>query len=167
MTLSSQIAEDIHLNEEELAKFLISATKEVLGTMVMMEVEGHYPLTEPVTKFQYSVSGMVGLAGIYSGLISVHCPQTLALKMTSNMLGMDVEEVGDDVDDALGEIANMLGGCIKQVLSKGGHDISLSIPTVISGGEYVINVMSEKNTTVVPFSCGEEHFLVGLTLIKE
>lgn len=167
MTLSSQIAEDIHLNEEGLAKFLISATKEVLGTMVMMEVEDHYPLNEPATKFQCSVSGMVGLAGIYSGLISIHCPKTLAVKMTSNMLGMDVEDVGEDVDDALGEIANMLGGCIKQVLSKGGHDISLSIPTVISGEEYVISVMSERDTTVVPFSFEDEHFLVGLTLIKE
>lgn len=167
MALNFQISEDIHLNEDELVKFLISATKEVLGTMVMMEVEDHYPLMEPVTKFQCSVSGMVGLAGIYSGLISIHCPQSLALKMTSNMLGMDVEDVADDVDDALGEIANMLGGCIKQILSKGGHDISLSIPTVISGEEYVISVMSEKDTTVVPFSFEAEHFIVGLTLIKE
>jgi chemotaxis protein CheX len=83
------------------------------------------------------------------------------------MLGMDVDEVGDDVNDALGEIANMLGGHVKQVLSKGGLDLNLSIPTVISGESYSVNCMADKDCVIIPFSWNGEGFLVGLTLRKE
>jgi chemotaxis protein CheX len=110
---------------------------------------------------------MVGLAGTYTGILSLHCPIPLALKVTGNMLGMDVDEMCEDVNDALGEIANMLGGYVKQVLSKGGLDINLSIPTVISGEEYSINAMSDSNCVAIPFIFDGERFLVSLKLEKE
>ncbi|WP_088536818.1 chemotaxis protein CheX [Geobacter sp. DSM 9736] len=167
MTLNAAVSNSADINEDELAGYIINATKEVFGTMVMMDLEDSYPLKEPVTKFHCSVTGMVGLAGTYTGILSIHCPQTFALRITSNMLGMDVEEVGEDVNDALGEIANMLGGYVKQILSKGGLDINLSIPTVISGEEYTVNAMSESECTIVPFVNEGERFLVGLKLKKE
>jgi chemotaxis protein CheX len=167
MTLDACVAESTHLTEEELAKYVIEATKDVFGTMVMMDIQDCFPLLEPVNKFHCSVTGMVGLAGTYTGILSIHCPQPLALKITSNMLGMEVEEVDEDVNDALGEIANMLGGHVKMVLSKGGLDISLSIPTVISGEEYAINSVVDTDCVVIPFECEDGRFLVGLKLKKE
>jgi chemotaxis protein CheX len=110
---------------------------------------------------------MVGMAGSYTGMLSIHCPSKLAMRITSNMLGLDVEEVGEDVSDALGEIANMLGGHVKQVLSKGGLDLNLSIPTVISGETYTIRSTDNDDCVVIPFHHDEEKFLVGLTLRKE
>lgn len=167
MTLNAAVAKSADLQEDQMATFVINATKDVFGTMVMMELEDSYPLNEPVTKFHCSVTGMVGLAGTYTGILSIHCPQPLALRITSNMLGMDVDEIGEDVNDALGEIANMLGGSVKQVLSKGGLDINLSIPTVISGEEYTVNAMSDSDCIIVPFITEGQQFLVGLKLRKE
>lgn len=167
MSMNESVIEDINLHEKELASFVIAATKEVFKTMVMMELEDHYPLSEPVSRLHCSITGMVGLAGKYSGILSIHCPQTLALSITSNMLGMDVDEVGEDVNDALGEIANMLGGHVKQVLSKGGLDLNLSIPTVISGENYSVNCMADKDCVIIPFSWNGDRFLVGLNLRSE
>jgi len=167
MTLNVAVEEATHLKEDDMARHVIDATKEVFSTMVMMELEDSFPLVEPVNHFHCSVTGMVGMAGTYTGILSIHCPQSFALRITSNMLGMEVEEVGEDVNDALGEIANMLGGYIKMVLSKGGMDINLSIPTVISGEEYTINAMSDSDCVIVPFTHEGEKFLVGLKLRKE
>ncbi len=167
MTLNALVEEATHLREEDMARHVIDATKEVFSTMVMMELEDSFPLNEPVNTFQCSVSGMVGMAGTYTGILAIHCPQSFAIRITSNMLGMEVDEVGEDVNDALGEIANMLGGYVKMVLSKGGMDINLSIPTVISGEEYSINAMSDSDCVVVPFTHDTERFLVSLKLRKE
>lgn len=167
MTLNAKVSESAHLKEEDLRGYVIHATKEVFNTMVMMEVADSFPLREPVTRFHCSITGMVGLAGKYTGMLSIHCPKPLAMKITSNMLGMEVDEVGDDVNDALGEIANMLGGYVKQILSTGGLDISLSIPTVISGEEYTINSMTDSDCVVIPFIFDDSRFLVGLKLSKE
>ena len=157
----------ITLSEDELAKFIIEATREVFSTMVMMDPKDDYPLEEPVKRFKCSITGMVGFAGTYSGVISIHCPVALALKITSNMLGMECEEVDDDLNDAIGEIANMLGGNVKQVLSKGGLDVKLSIPTVIAGEDYTVNSLSDSDCVVIPFHVDDHKFIVGLTLTKE
>ncbi|MGD0844287.1 MAG: chemotaxis protein CheX [Geobacteraceae bacterium] len=167
MSLNLNVAEWAHVQEDDMARHIIDATREVFSTMMVMEVEDCYPLVEPVTEFHCSITGMVGLAGSYTGILSIHCPAHLAMKMTSNMLGMEVEEVGEDVNDALGEIANMLGGHVKQVLSKGGLDLNLSIPTVISGETYTIRSMENQDCVVIPFRCDGEKFLVGVTIRKE
>jgi len=166
MSLNANVVEFTHLQEVDMARYIIDATKEVFSTMMVMEVEDQYPMREPVNEFHCSITGMVGLAGSYTGILSIHCPQPLALKITSNMLGMEVEEVGEDVNDALGEIANMLGGHVKQVLSKGGSDLNLSIPTVISGETYTISSVND-DTVIIPFQFENEKFLVGLTIRKE
>lgn len=167
MSLNSDISRSTSLSEEQVAGYVIDATREVFSTMVMMEVVDDFPLKEPVSRFKCSITGMVGFAGTYSGVISIHCPVPLALKVTSNMLGIDCDEVNEDLNDAIGEIANMLGGSVKQVLSKGGLDVKLSIPTVISGEDYTVNSLSDNDCVVVPFAVENEKLLVGLTLKKE
>ena len=167
MSLNAKVIESAHVQEHEMTRFIIDATREVFSTMVAMEVADSYPLVDPVTEFHCSITGMVGMAGSYTGMLSIHCPAFLAMKMTSNMLGMEVDEVEEDVHDALGEIANMLGGHVKQVLSKGGLDLNLSIPTVISGETYTIHSTNNDDCVVIPFQCEDDRFLVGLTLKKE
>lgn len=167
MSLNAEIAASASMNEEQLAKYVIDATREVFSTMVMMDPMDDYPIKEPLNRFRCSITGMVGFAGTYSGVVSIHCPVALALKITSSMLGMECEEVNEDLNDAIGEIANMLGGNVKQVLSKGGLDVKLSIPTVISGEDYTINSLSDSDCVVIPFNIDDDRFIVGLTLKKE
>jgi chemotaxis protein CheX len=167
MSLNPDISRLTSFSEEQVAGFVISATREVFSTMVLLDVVDDFPLKEPVSRFKCSITGMVGFAGTYSGVISIHCPVDLALKITSNMLGIECDEVNEDLNDAIGEIANMLGGSVKQVLSKGGLDVKLSIPTVISGEDYTVNSLSDNDCVVVPFAVEGHTLLVGLTLKKE
>lgn len=170
MSLNPDIAESTKFSEQQLAEYVINATQEVFSTMVMMEPSDDFPLQEPITHFKCSITGMVGFAGTYSGVISMHCPITLAKKITGAMLGMSEEEVvegGEDLNDAIGEIANMLGGSVKMILSKGGLDVKLSIPTVIAGEDYTVNSLSDIDCVVIPFTVDNDRFLVGLTLKKE
>jgi chemotaxis protein CheX len=159
MSLNPDISRSTSFSEEQVAGYVIDATKNVFSTMVMMEVTDNFPLKEPVSRFRCSITGMVGFAGTYSGVISIHCPVELALEVTSNMLGIDCDEVNEDLNDAIGEI--------KQVLSKGGLDVKLSIPTVISGEDYTVNSLSDDDCVVIPFTVGVHTLLVGLTLKKE
>jgi chemotaxis protein CheX len=61
----------------------------------------------------------------------------------------------------------MLGGSVKQVLSKGGLDVKLSIPTVIAGEDYTVNSLSDSDCVIIPFKIDDDKFLVGLVLKKE
>jgi chemotaxis protein CheX len=157
-----------NISEEDLTKFLISDIKEVFSTMVGMEDILPIPTQiEPMTRFEDCLTSMVGLAGSYSGLVSIHTPQKLAMQITSSMLGMDVTEMNEDVQDALGEVANMVAGSFKLHLARGGADIRISTPSVITGAEYAISAGTANDTMTLRFMTDEDWFIVAITLETE
>lgn len=166
MGLDAAVLSDANVTEEAVRASIAEITKGVFATMVMLEVVDREPLTEPVITFHDTITSMVGLAGSYSGILAIHCPKNLALKITSSMLGMEVTDIDDDVNDAMGEIANMVGGDVKHIFSPKGSDINLSIPTVIYGSDYVLESMSSAESLVIPFDCGEDRLLLSFKIGK-
>lgn len=157
MGLDATVLGEVGITEDAVRATIVEITKGVFSTMVMLEVVEKEPLAESVKKFYGAITGIVGFAGSYSGILAIHCPRDLSLHIASNMLGMEVAEMNNDVNDAMGEIADMIGGNVKHIFSAGGADISLSIPTVIYGSEYS---MSSSDSLVIPFECGKDSFLV-------
>lgn len=155
----------INLTEDQLVKGLIKDVQDVFINMVGVEDLMHLPIQIDVTThFKDCLTAMVGMAGIYNGLVSVHIPWPLAISFTSLMLGMEVTEIDDDVNDAMGEIANMVAGSFKQHLSKGGSDIQLSTPSVVNGGDYVVSSGNNLENITLKFATDEEWFMVSLSI---
>jgi len=166
MGLDAAVLREANLTEDAVREKIAEITKGVFSTMVMLEIVDQYPLTEPVTSFHETLTAMVGLAGSHTGILAIHCPKTLALRITSNMLGMEVADIDDDVNDAMGEIANMVGGDVKHIFSPKGGDINLSIPTVIYGSDYQLESGSQTESLVMPFECEGERFLLSFKIAK-
>jgi chemotaxis protein CheX len=163
MTISNGLLRSLNTSEEVLSQQLMRDVKEIFGTMVGLEDLLHLPIQiDPVTNFTDCVSSLVGLAGTYNGLVSLHMPSNLAMRATSLMLGMEVTDVDEDVNDAMGEIANMIAGSFKQHLSKSGLDIQISTPSVIHGKEYVISLGSNPQQIAVRFATDDDWFMVAV-----
>ena len=166
MGLDAAVLSEANVTEESVRATIAEITKGVFSTMVMLDVVDETPLEKPVQNFHETVTSMVGLAGSHCGILAIHCPKKLALQVPSSMLGMDVTEVDDDVNDAMGEIANMVGGDVKHIFSPKGGDINLSIPTVIYGNDYALESVSAAESLVMPFVCGDERFLLSFKIGK-
>ncbi|MFA7405272.1 MAG: chemotaxis protein CheX [Pelobacteraceae bacterium] len=165
MPMKPETLAAINLTEEELIKSLIKDVQDVFITMVGVEDLMHLPIQIDITThFKECLTAMVGLAGTYNGLVSVHIPWPLAISFTSLMLGMEVSEINDDVNDAMGEIANMVAGSFKQHLSKGGSDIQLSTPSVVNGTDYVVSSGNNLENITLKFATDEEWFMVSLSI---
>ena len=163
MALSQGLLESLNTTEELLSKHLIHDVIDIFGTMVGLEDLLHLPVPiDPVTEFKDCISSLVGLAGTYNGLVSLHMPSRLALAATSGMIGMEVDSLGDDVTDAMGEIANMIAGSFKQHLSKGGLDTHISTPSVVYGKEYVITPGNNPDQIVLRFATDDDWFMVAV-----
>lgn len=101
---------------------------------------------EPPAEEGLDITSMVGLAGQLCGILSVRCSAKSAAHMASRMLGVDPEKAGPEMWDAVGEICNMVAGNFKNKISGLGDGCMLSVPTVITGGDY--NVHSIVNETL-------------------
>jgi chemotaxis protein CheX len=161
--INSEILDQLKTTGDQLIEHLDGDVREIFSTMVGAEVAPSQTAVT-VTKFNDCVTAMVGFAGSYNGMISINTPQKLALAIASQMLGMEITECDDDVRDALGEIANMVGGSFKHHFVKDGHEVRISTPSVMSGEEYVMSVGSVPDTLTLMFGYGEEHFLVSVYL---
>jgi chemotaxis protein CheX len=89
------------------------------------------------------ITSMVGLGGELCGMVSISCREQAAALMASKMLGVDLDKVGNDVEDAFGEIANMVAGNFKNKIPGIGDGCMLSVPTVVSGSDYRLHTMAE------------------------
>lgn len=103
-------AEDLH---KDWLPVLDLATREVFETMLASQ------LTTPASTSTDSlnVTAMVRLAGMLCGVMSVRCEKKAATLMASKMLGVDLDKVGPEIADALGEICNMVAGNFKNKIA--------------------------------------------------
>jgi len=164
MGLNAAVLSEANVTEDTVRASIAEITREVFATMALMDVVDSYPLTESVMSFKGTLTGMVGFAGSHSGILSIHCPKDLAHRITSNMLGVEVVVLEDDVNDALGEIANLIGGDVKYLFSPMGGDIKLSLPTVIQGNDYLRESLSRTESLLMPFDCGIDRFLLSFNI---
>jgi chemotaxis protein CheX len=141
---------------------IVEVTKEIFETMIMMDVTPGQPLAEHVSKFNYSLSAMVGFAGFKQGNLTIHAPEKVAIGLTQNFLGTEIEEINEDVQDAMGELANMIAGSLKPIISNEGKSVELSLPSVVYGKEYTMTVVAKADWIIVPFTVSHGQFLVGL-----
>lgn len=145
---------------------IIESAKEIFSSMLMMEIVDVESDENQVAPLIDSISGVIGLAGTHKGVLAIHLPHKVAIAVTSSFLGMDVEEMNNDVEDAVGELANMLGGNVKSILSEKGRDINLSLPTTISGSHYDYQSNQDADRYYIKFQCEPGEFAVELLLEK-
>jgi chemotaxis protein CheX len=122
-------AKDLH---PDWIPLLELAAREVFELMLGCKLT----VDEATTEGVLDVTAMVGLAGKLCGVLNVRCEGKAAALMTSKMLGVELDKVGPDISDALGEICNMVAGNFKNKISGLGDGCMLSPPTVITGSDY-------------------------------
>lgn len=135
----------------ELEKFLVDATLEVFASMIFIDIEPQAATDESVAAFSPNITSLIGLAGDLKGILAIHCPENEALAITGAMLGMEVEELGEDAKDAIGEIANMVAGGLKESLAGEEKKIELAIPTTVIGQSIRTAGLSGASRIMIPF----------------
>ena len=145
---------------------IIDATSDVFSTMIMLDAVPGSPLTEKMLSFQDSITGMLGFSGDIKGILRIHCPDRVAMAITGSLLGMDVDQIDDDVRDAIGEIANMVAGGLKVNLARHNRNIEMSIPTAIGGKSYTVHSLASAERITVPFAMEAGQMLVELEFIN-
>ncbi len=147
------------------------ATCDLFSTMMNMEIVAGDLIEDKTTiKDEVVISGIIGLAGAYKGNIALHFSKNIALKSISAMMGMDCDELTEEMNDAIGEIANIVAGGTKTELATQDVSFDLSLPTVISGNNYSIafNDNSNKAKSVLcPFLFEDERFFVEFDIEKD
>jgi chemotaxis protein CheX len=152
--MTAEVNLDIHADE------LAQIVESVFATMMELEAT---PLDAPWCIADDRVTAAVQLNGDWNGAVLVECGHQLACRLAGRFVGMDPpEEVDEIVRDVMGELANMIGGNLKCVLTQG---LQLSIPSVVSGHEYTLQMCRADARHRLTFQCPEGRFWITVLVL--
>lgn len=80
------------------------------------------------------------------------------------MFGEEITEVNHEVEDAVGEITNMISGDARRVLEEKGVVLKSAIPTVISGPGHQVSHITTGPCVAIPFSTEGGDFTLEICL---
>ena len=112
------------------------------------------------------VAGTVGITGSFNGMIYLYSSASFARQMTCRLLSMNDSEIegNEMVNDAMGELTNMVAGFIKSKLDNLGVRCVMTIPTVVRGRDFKIEAVSGVLRKTVYFQCEGGRVLVEALL---
>jgi len=129
----------------------------MVGAEIMVPDHADPPVVTEVT-------GMVGLAGELCGVLSLRCGNGCATKIASRMLGVPISEAASHMSDAIGEICNMVAGNFKAKLNGMQDKCMLSVPTIITGGDYQLFSVAVADRIELPFLFDGDAVWIGLEI---
>jgi chemotaxis protein CheX len=99
---------------------------------------------------QSGLTAMVGMAGVLCGMTTIHCSTESAICLASKMAGDEAAKDPKIVNDAIGELCNMVGGNFKAKIPSLADHCMLSVSTVITGENHALQSAEPSESLHVP-----------------
>lgn len=148
------------INPALIAAF-VSATQNVLSTMVGMESDIQKPQLKQAPQPSYDVSGIVGFTGDIIGSVVISFREKTALEIVKAFTMEEYAIHDEDFVDAIGELCNMIAGNAKKDF---GLTAGIGIPNVVVGPNHTISRMRDAPCIVIPCSCPVGEFAVEVNI---
>ncbi|MDX2226806.1 MAG: chemotaxis protein CheX [Verrucomicrobiae bacterium] len=144
-----------HFTFEKVQGFVDSTVTGVFRTMMQLEVQPQEPVPLSLLSESRVVSSVSFTGEKINGVVCLHISESYAVELTAALLGMPCPEVSghEMVNDAMGELANVVTGNIKSKFSDEGYPCLLSIPSIFRGNK--IEVESTRHSHLHHFAYGD------------
>ena len=145
----------MQFKEDELVKYTEMVWSSILGLDSRRSHEAYLP--DPT-----NVEACVQISGAWVGVVSLNCPETLSHKISEIMFQLSPDSASqEEVQDAMGEMINMIGGNLKAMMPPPCH---LSLPIVAVNGHSLHFPMTQIVCRVTMQSQGQ---LFQVTIMKQ
>ena len=112
-----------------------------------------------------AIAGVISLSTEqFSGSITLAFPETVFLKIYESMCGEAVEKINEEIEDAAGELLNIIYGSAKTKLNEQcNYKLAPALPTILSGEKIKIRQTTYQKVIVLPFQTSFGLFRVEIS----
>lgn len=170
------------ISDDELEGLAKNAIDSVFSTMLERSAEltqvikvdeetHHQGIRLPIDANIPLIAGTVGFLGNLTGIIYIFMELPLALEATCKLLDMEEGDIGVEdhelVNDAIGELTNMIVGTFKNDLSNKGYECRMTIPSILRGSNFSIEPAEVALRRIFKFDCGGRSFVIDVLMKEE
>ena len=149
---------------DHMVRDLVESTREVFETMLFQHVVSHPARPAVSREPRADVVATIHLTGPSRAVIGLYCSEPVAKSMAGSMLGIEADDVNDEFPDALGELANMIGGSFRNRMAESGGTWAISVPTVTIGTGIITHYPTDVGRVICPFDTRGGELLLELVL---
>lgn len=146
-----------------LAPF-IKATTEILKVQANVDSKAGKPrIKAKDEKTRFDIIGIISLvSNVFEGSITLCFSERTFLNICESMLGEEYDKIDDEIEDAAGELLNIIFGVAKAELNDSeNYQIQKAIPTVIRGPGMRVK-QSVGPTIILPFESPAGEFQIEI-----
>lgn len=132
----------------------IAATRKVLETQAQTPLTPGKPfLRKPNESIPMEIAGVISLTCTeFTGSITICFRAEVFLRIYENMVGEKHDVISAEIEDAAGELLNIVFGQAKTVLNdQKGYTLEKAIPTILVGEKLKLHHQSRIPAIVLPF----------------
>jgi len=131
----------------------VRATQVTLETQANTRVKIGKPYLKKEEKISFDIAGVISLtSNAFKGSIALCFPAKVFLAIYSNLLGEKHDVITKEIEDAAGEILNIIFGQAKAELNhKAGYQIQKAIPTIVRGTNLEVHHLTRNVAVILPF----------------
>lgn len=146
----------------------ITGTLNALKVQANVEAKNKSPYLKDHQNFDVDIAGVLSLVSdAFVGSISLCFPKMTFLKICEGLFGEPQAEITPDIQDAAGELLNMIFGAAKAELNdKNNYEIKRALPTVIVGNSLKLK-QSSGPTIVLPFESEAGSFHLEIEIVDK
>lgn len=128
----------------------VTLTLKSMGQVREITPEATYVLKEG-EKLGVDISGSISIVSTsFKGTVYVSFPKATLLKVLNNMLGVNQTNITPDIENASGELTNIIYGNTKRVLSEQGYEFQTTLPSVVRGADHQVTSNGQYPVIVTP-----------------
>ena len=153
------------LLDNNLAQILIGGTKKIFKNYFKTQVSEQDFYFDQGFKNSGDISGLVTLKqNNKEGIFVITFPMNTIQNMLESIYGRVPEPNSKELREGVGELTNIAYGIAKKDLNELGHNLGMSIPTIIVGNDHMIHPFSSGQSLVIPFTSEKGNFCIQVIL---
>ncbi|MBN2144897.1 MAG: chemotaxis protein CheX, partial [Candidatus Aureabacteria bacterium] len=161
-TITSTAESMIQELPAEYIQFFVDSTLELMKTLPDVSVKVGHLFFKKDPFSQADVSAKMDIKGNLEGTICISFEKRMALHLISCMLGEKFEVVTVQVEDGVGEVANIVTGTAKKYFADYGYEYKIGTPKVFSGKRFTHHLAPRLPCAVVPFLSDQGGFFIEI-----
>ncbi|MCM2281232.1 MAG: chemotaxis protein CheX [Bdellovibrionaceae bacterium] len=154
----------------DLINQFLTATKTVLQTQANVSITPGKPyLKKAGETIPMQIAGVIALTNpAFTGTIALCLRDEVFLNIYENMVGEKHEKITAELEDAAGELLNMIFGQVKTILNdQKGYKLEKALPTVLTGEKLTLRHRGATPAIILPFDSSSGVFHIEVFIQQD
>lgn len=145
----------------------IEGTLHILETTASVKVAPLEPYIKKSPIAHGDISGLIDITGDITGSAAISFSRQSILGIVSAMFGEELTELNDEINDAVGEISNMIAGHVTTKIGELNKKVKVKFKEVKKGKNHVIaHVENGETVLAMPFKTTKGKMVIEISYIR-